>query len=98
MYGLIGRMHALAEDRDRVMEVIGGATTGMPGCLLYTVAADVGDPTAIWITEVWESEEAHRASLELPAVRAAIAEAGPLLTGGGERHVVRPVSGFDEVQ
>jgi len=45
----------------------------MPGCLSYVVAKDPQHDDALWITEVWDSEASQRASLALPAVRAAIA-------------------------
>ena len=39
----------------------------MPGCLSYIVAEDPNDPDALWVTEVWTDEAAHRASLDLAA-------------------------------
>ncbi len=44
----------------------------MPGCFSYVVAADPAEPDALWVTEVWESQASHQASLQLPAVQAAI--------------------------
>lgn len=43
-----------------------------------------------FVVELWESAEAHSASLQLESVRAAIAEAMPLLSGkmGGFRFQV----------
>lgn len=49
-------------------------------------------PDAIWITEVWDSPELHRASLALPSVQAAIAKARPMITGFGERFETEPVA------
>ena len=43
----------------------------MPGCFSYVVAADPAEPDALWVTEVWESQASHQASLQLPAVQAA---------------------------
>ena len=40
----------------------------MPGCRSYVIADDLSDADAIWITEVWETEAAHKASLTLPQV------------------------------
>jgi quinol monooxygenase YgiN len=57
------------------------------------VANDLADPDAIWVTEVWASEDAHRASLDLPAVQDAIARGRPLIAGFGERFVTRPLGG-----
>ncbi|MDI1290694.1 MAG: antibiotic biosynthesis monooxygenase, partial [bacterium] len=48
-------------------------------CLLYEVGRG-DDPDMIHVIELWKSDEAHSASLQLDSVRAAIAEARPLLT------------------
>ena len=57
------------------------------GCLLYEVGVSEDEPETVFVVELWTSAEAHRASLELPAVQQAIAEARPLLSGafGGHR-------------
>lgn len=93
MYGLIGKMMAVPGQRGALIAILLEGTAGMPGCLSYIVAADPADPDALWITEVWESEESHRASLSLPSVQAAIARGRPLIAGFGERFVTSPVGG-----
>jgi quinol monooxygenase YgiN len=65
----------------------------MPGCLSYIVAMDPTDPEAIWITEVWDSQESHRASLSIPRVQQAIARGKHLIAGFGERFETIPVGG-----
>jgi quinol monooxygenase YgiN len=65
----------------------------MPGCLSYIVAEDVTEADAVWVTEVWESQEQHRASLSLPAVQHAITRGRPLIAGFGERFETAPVGG-----
>ena len=57
------------------------------GCLAYEVGVNDDEPDTVFVVELWESAEAHRASLQLPAVQAAIAAARPLLSGafGGFR-------------
>ena len=65
----------------------------MPGCLSYIVAADPAEPDALWITEVWESAESHRASLQLPAVQAAIQQGRPLIAGFSNRTETTPLGG-----
>ena len=55
----------------------------MPGCRLYLVAIDETDADGVWVTEVWESEDAHRASLQLQRVRDQIARATPVLDIAG---------------
>ncbi len=51
------------------------------GCRLYLISQDPEAPEDIWVTEVWDSAEDHQASLQIPAVRALIGEAMPLLEG-----------------
>lgn len=60
------------------------------GCLAYEVGVSDDAPDTVFVVELWESAAAHRASLELPAVRASIEAARPLLSGdfGGFRFEV----------
>ena len=51
----------------------------MPGCRLYLIAGRKEQPDAVLITEVWDSAEAHAASLNIPDVIATIAKARPLI-------------------
>jgi len=93
MYGLIGKMIAVPGRRDALVSVLLDGTTGMPGCISYIVAADSTDPDALWITEVWDSQASHQASLALPAVNAAIAKGRPLIAGFGDRFETLPIGG-----
>lgn len=93
MYGLIGKMIAVPGRRDALVSVLLEGTTGMPGCFSYIVADDSTDPDALWITEVWDSQASHRASLALPAVKAAIAKGRPLIAGFGDRVETLPIGG-----
>jgi quinol monooxygenase YgiN len=65
----------------------------MPGCLSYVVAKDPADADAIWITEVWNDRDSHRASLQLPQVQGAIARARPLIAGFDSSVETEPVGG-----
>ncbi|WP_447728596.1 putative quinol monooxygenase [Sphingomonas koreensis] len=81
MYGLLGKMRAVPGKRAELIAILLEGTDAMPGCKAYIVAEDVKEPDAIWITEVWDSAESHKASLQLPAVQAAIAKGRPLIAG-----------------
>ena len=63
MYGLIGKMTAQPGHRDALVRVLIEGVSGLPGCLSYIVALDPLEPEVIWITEAWQSKEAHGASL-----------------------------------
>lgn len=94
MYGLIGKMVATEGNRDALAAVILGSSGKMPGCLSYVVAKDPRDVNALWITEVWDSEASHKASLSLPAVREAIAKGRPLIASFGDGVQVEPIGGY----
>ncbi len=93
MYGLIVKVHAVSGERDRLISILVQGVAGMPGCLSYIVAKDATDPDAIWITEVWDSEASHEASLSLPSVQEAIAQGRPLIASFSNRIVTEPVGG-----
>ena len=93
MYGLIGKMTAVAGQRDALISILLDGVSGMPGCLSYVVAQDPADADAIWITEVWDSQASHKASLSLPSVQAAIAQGKPLIAGFDQHIETSPVGG-----
>ncbi|MCL4847540.1 MAG: antibiotic biosynthesis monooxygenase [Acidobacteria bacterium] len=95
MYGLIGRINAVPGQREALAAIlIDGVGAGMPGCLSYVVARDPAEADALWVTEVWESQASHEASLSLPSVQQAITRGRPLIAGFSERFVTEPVGGF----
>jgi quinol monooxygenase YgiN len=93
MYGLIGKMIAKPGQRDALVAILTEGTGGIPGCRSHVVATDPTDENAIWITEVWDNEQFHTDSLQLPQVQAAIGRARPLIEGFGERFITVPVGG-----
>jgi quinol monooxygenase YgiN len=93
MYGLIGKMKAVPGQRDALIAILLEDVGQMPGCHSYVVAEDPKEADAIWITEVWDSQESHRASLSLPSVQRAIARAKPIIAGFDQSFETRPVGG-----
>jgi quinol monooxygenase YgiN len=94
MYGLIGKMTTVPGQRDALAAILLEGTATMPGCLSYVIARDPADDNALWITEVWDSQASHKASLSLPAVQAAIAKGRPMITGFSNRVETIPIGGF----
>lgn len=94
MYGLIGKLIAVAGQRDALAAILLESTGAMPGCLSYIIATDPADPEALWVTEVWDSPASHQASLALPAVKTAIAKGRPLIAGFGNRIETVPIGGY----
>lgn len=88
----VGSREARPGQRDAVVAILLRPMPGLAeaGCLFYEVGVNEDSPDTVFVCELWESPEAHRASLQLDIVRSAIAEAMPLLTGtmGGNRFTV----------
>jgi quinol monooxygenase YgiN len=94
MFGLIGKMNAVPGQRDTLLAIMLECVENMPGCMSYVVAKDPSDENAVWITEVWDSRDSHAGSLQLPAVRQAIARAKPLIQSFAEHVTTEPVGGY----
>jgi quinol monooxygenase YgiN len=93
MYGLIGKFTATDGNRDALMRILIDGVSGMPGCLSYIVASDPTDANAIWITEAWDSQESHTASLSMPIVQDAITKGRPMIAGMERIAETRPEGG-----
>jgi len=94
MYGLISKMNAVPGQRDALAAILLDGTQAMPGCLSYVIARDPADDNALWVTEVWNSQASHTASLSLPSVQAAIAKGRPLIAGFSNRVETVPIGGY----
>lgn len=88
----VGKLGTKPGKRDQLVQILTRPSEEMGeyGCLLYEVGVNDDEPDTVFVSELWESAAAHAASLELDSVRAAIAEAMPLLNGemGGYRFEV----------
>ena len=93
MYGLIGKMSAIAGQRDALIAILLEGVAGLPGCLSYVVAKDPNNADAICVTEVWDSQASHKASLALPSVQQAIARGKPLIASFDQHTETLPVGG-----
>jgi len=93
MYGLISKVNTVPGQRDALVATLLTGTKTMPGCLSYVVASDPADDNALWITEVWDGQASHQASLSLPAVQAAIADGRTMIAGFSSRVETVPLGG-----
>lgn len=93
MYGLIAKLTAAPGKRDELMTILIDGTRDMPGCFSYTVAKDSADENVVWVTETWDSQASHDASLTLPAVKNSITQAKPLIAGFQKVATTTPVGG-----
>ena len=85
----VGTLGAVPGARDALVSILTrrNAALETAGCLLYEVGVSESEPDTVYVMELWQSAEQHAASLQLPEVQAAIAEARPMLSGqmGGYR-------------
>jgi quinol monooxygenase YgiN len=79
----VGTLGAVSGKRDELVLHLTQRieTLRQMGCLAYEVGVNDDDPDTVFVMELWETEEAHRSSLALPEVQAAITAARPLLSG-----------------
>lgn len=94
MYGMIAKIYAQPGKRDELIGLVLSGSGDMPGCLSYIVAKDLHEADLIWVTEAWDSEASHKASLTLPAVKEAIGKAMPLIAGFEQGATTEPVGGI----
>lgn len=94
-FGFYGKIVAQPGQRDTLTAILLEAAASMhtvEGCDLYIVNVSPTEPDAIWVTEIWNSQEAHATSLTLESSREAIQRARPLIAGG-ERIELIPLGG-----
>ncbi|MDP9886963.1 putative quinol monooxygenase [Pseudarthrobacter enclensis] len=84
----VGMLGTKPGRRDALVAILLRPKPGLreAGCLLYEVGVNEDVPDAVFVSELWESAEAHQASLQLDSTRAAIDEAMPLLSGETAGH------------
>ena len=61
--------------------------------LSYIVCKDKSEENVLWVTEVWDREESHAASLTLPAVKAAMTRGRMLVANFEPIATTEPVWG-----
>jgi quinol monooxygenase YgiN len=98
MFGLFGKLTAKPGWRDALVEVLLEASrevAQVDGCHLYVVSTSPDEPDSAWVFEVWETQEAHAASLQSNTARTLIKRALPLLAGPpASGQTLSPVGGL----
>jgi len=80
-YGLFGKFTAQPGKRDELKEILLQAAQLLQrneDCLHYLVST-TNTPDEIWVTELWNTKEAHDASLAPEDIRSLIQGAMPLI-------------------
>jgi quinol monooxygenase YgiN len=93
MWGLIAKITLVPGKRDEMIEILKQSAADMPGCISYVVAKDTADESSIWVTEAWDSQASHDASLSLPAVKDAIPRGKAIVSSFERIAVTIPVCG-----
>ena len=93
MYGLIAKLTIVPGKREDMIHILRESAADMPGCLSYVVAKDASDENVLWVTEVWDGQASHEASLSLPAVKNAIPQARGIVSNFEKAAVTTPVWG-----
>ena len=93
MWGLIVKITLVPGKRDEMIEILKQSAADMPGCISYVVAKDTADENSIWVTEVWDSQASHDASLSLPAVKDAIPRGKAIVSNFERIAVTAPLWG-----
>jgi quinol monooxygenase YgiN len=82
MIGFYTKFITAEADRDALIELLSTAAASMDsteGSQIYIVNQDMKETGAIWVTEIWDSSEAHAASLQGEGAKELIGKAMPLL-------------------
>ncbi|WP_375210758.1 putative quinol monooxygenase [Hyphococcus sp.] len=81
MFNVLNRITCVASERERVASIIAESAQALPGCSLYAVSLDRQNENAIWVYEVWASEQHHSDSLKLDSIQQAMMAARDSITG-----------------
>ena len=95
MWGMIAKITTAPGKRDEMVGILETSAAAMPGCLSYIVAMDRANEDVLWVTEAWESQSAHDASLSLRQVQDALPLAKPLILNFERIAVTAPVWGTE---
>lgn len=83
-YSINGYIKAIPEKRDELLGYLLEAAKEMNAvetCHIYIVGVNHEESDNVYVYEVWDSEEAHIASLSLPVFQALIQKARPIIAG-----------------
>jgi quinol monooxygenase YgiN len=82
-YGLFGKFIAIEGKRGELADILVNASELLKenaDCIHYVVGK-TADQNDVWVSEVWNSKEAHDSSLEPENIRNLIMTARPLIKG-----------------
>jgi quinol monooxygenase YgiN len=95
-FGLYGKLTAREGERDTLVDILLDAAASMGelgDCEIYQVNISEDDPHSVFVYEVWSSEGAHQASLDLESTQTLIQKAKPILVGVERINTLIPQGG-----
>lgn len=95
-YALYTQYTALAgKSRDLVdvLKKLDGIVSSASGCRVHVINQEAADEDNIWVTEIWESEEAYAISLTLDGAKELGTEAAALLAQPARQLVLEAIAG-----
>ncbi|WP_029192586.1 putative quinol monooxygenase [Paenibacillus harenae] len=94
-YAMFGKLTAHPGKREELAKMMLESETlnDMEGCIYYILHAAEDNPDDLWVTELWESKEAHAASLKNEKVLELIGRCRHLIAGGSAIKV-QPLGGI----
>ena len=81
MFGQINKITTVPGKRAEVVRLVKSGSNSMPGCHSYIVAKDAQDADVIWVSEVWDSAEMQKASMDIPNIKESVEEAMAMIAG-----------------
>ncbi|MGZ9810953.1 putative quinol monooxygenase [Pseudoroseicyclus sp. H15] len=93
MHGIIGKIVALPGKRDELRGLLAEGCIVLPGCTSYVVAEDIDEIDVLWITEIWESAEAHSTALRSPGFLDIVTRIKPTTASIDRVATTHPVAG-----
>ncbi len=95
-FGLYGKFTTKAGEQENLVGILLEAAKSLQDledCELYLVSISDEEPDAVFVYEVWNSEQAHQASLSLEATQKLIQRAKPIITGMDRISTLQPKGG-----
>ncbi len=89
-YGLIGQMIATPGKRAELIAILKEGTSNMPGNMGYLIGEDQSNADAIWVVEVWETQDHRKAALALPKIKSMFKKIQTLTARSGHSHEFKP--------
>ncbi|MGR9049840.1 putative quinol monooxygenase [Halobacillus faecis] len=83
-FSLFGKFTVQEGERDTMVDLLLEAAESLQNleeCEVYLVNISENEPNAVYVYEVWKSEDAHQDSLTLETTQTLIRRAKPIITG-----------------